>query len=347
MAPIPWTRARYAITFGGASVDDRVAPYLLSVEVTLNEEADADTATIVLSDYVPGTVAPMPAFALPPKGTPVTIAMGSEPGGVALVFTGFVEAARSKGDHGGGRTIEIRCTSLDTTSDAKSPKTRHKDDASLKDAAADFGSAGGLTIEVHSSLASITRPYWAMDGESAIGWGRRVAREVGGLFKVIGTKGVIVPKGAGVSATGQTLPPIGATYGTNVISWDLAPDSGRPPYSEVTSRWYDPKQAKYIEKVIQLQGAGGASTRQSVRHSRADEGEAGKAADAEGKDEEHEKGGGSLDLDGTADAQAGAPVIVSGLHPDIDMTYTAKSVTHALDRSRGFVTRLDLARPQG
>ncbi|MCW1842234.1 phage late control D family protein [Prosthecomicrobium hirschii] len=346
MANLAWSRARYAITLGGASVDDRIAPFLMRVEVVLNEEADADTATILLSDTIPGTVPPMPAFALPPKGTPVTIALGAEPAGVTLVFTGFVETARSRGDRGGGRSIEIRCTSLDTTSDAKSPKTRHKDRSSLKDAAADFGTAGGLSIEVHASLGAITRPYWAMDGESAIGWGRRVAREVGGLFKVVGTQGVIVPKGAGLSASGQALPPISVTYGVNVISWDLAPDAGRPPFAEVNGRWYDPAQAKWLEKTITVTGGTG-STRQSIRHSRADEAEAGDAATAEGKDQEHEKGGGTVEIDGLAGAQAGAPVIVSGLHPDIDRTYTAKAVTHALDRARGFVTRLELARPQG
>ena len=345
MSEVAWSRARYAITFGGASIDDRIAPYLGRVEVVLNEEADADTATILLSDYVPGAAPPMPAFALPPKGTSVTIALGAEPAGVALVFTGFVETARSRGDRGGGRSIEIKCTSLDTTSDAKSPKLRHKDDATLGDAAAEFGSSGDLTIEVHESLASIKRPYWTMDGESAIGWGRRVAREVGGLFKVIGTKGVIVPKGAGLSASGQALPPIAVTYGLNVISWDLAPDAGRPPFAEVAGRWYDSGQAKWLEKKITVSGAA-SSTRESIRHARADEGEAGAAAGAEGKDQEHEKGGGSVDIDGLAMAQAGAPVSVSGLHPDVDMTYTAKSVTHSLDRSRGFITRLDLARPQ-
>ncbi|WP_181183896.1 transposase [Prosthecodimorpha hirschii] len=71
------------------------------------------------------------------------------------------------------------------------------------------------------------------------GRGRRVAREVGGLFKVIGSTGVIVPKGAGLSASGQALPPIAVTYGLNVISWDLAPDAGRPPFAEVTGRWTD------------------------------------------------------------------------------------------------------------
>lgn len=345
MLGLAWSRARYAITFGGASVDDRIAPYLVRVEVVLNEEADADTATMLLSDLVPGTAPPMPAFALPPKGTPVTIALGSTAGGVALVFTGFVETARSRGDRGGGRSIEIRCTSLDTTGDAKSPKTRHLDEASLKDAAATFGAAGGLTIAVHDSLGAITRPYWAMDGESAIGWGRRVAREVGGLFKVVGTKGVIVPKGAGLSASGQALPPIAVTYGTNVISWDLAPDSGRPPFAEVAARWYDPAQEKWLEQTVTVTGGTGAS-REAVRHTRADQGEAGAAAGSEAKDQEHEMGGGTVEIDGLAAAQAGAPVIVTGLHPDVDRTYTAKSVTHALDRSRGFVTRLDLARPR-
>ena len=44
MLGLAWSRARYAITFGGASVDDRIAPYLVRVEVVLNEEAVFPTA---------------------------------------------------------------------------------------------------------------------------------------------------------------------------------------------------------------------------------------------------------------------------------------------------------------
>lgn len=346
MAAIPWDKARYSISIEGRPVDDTIAPYLINVKVTLAEEDSADKATITLSDFIPGTVPPAPAFRLPKKGAPVTVALGTDQKGVVQQFEGFVEHARTRGARGQGRIMEIECSSIDGTSTAKAPQRKHKDDGSLKDAASEFGQAGGLSIDVHADLGSITRPFWAMDGESAIGWGRRVAREVGALFKVIGTKGVMVPKGAGISASGKPLTPIAATYGDNVIAWDLSPDMARPPHKKVRARYYDPKQAKWIKKEIDVEGGTGESV-EDVRHSRADDGEAENAAKAEGTDQAHEKGGGSIDIDGDPAAQAGAPVTASGLHPDADITYKATTVTHELDRQRGYTVRLDVARPEG
>jgi phage protein D len=342
MPLVPWSRALYTVSFGGGVVNDRIAPFLQSIECVDKAGEVSDTCRITLDDAGG-------RFAMPEKGTPMVVSLGSLGRGVVERFNGTVDTVRSRGDRGGGMTLEITGKGMDTTSNVKQPNQKHADDKSLGDVASEFGKAGGLSgITVHADLASITRPYWAMDDESVIAWGRRVASEVGGTFKIIGTQGVIVPRSAGISASGKPLTPILVTRGENLISWDVAPAIARPEYQRVRARYYDPAQAKWLEKELEVPGAasGGTTARQSLSMTRADEGEAEKAAGAEGKDAEREKGGGRVDIDGEPTALAEAPVTLSGIREGIDGEYTVETVTDKLTRGSGYVTTLDIVRPQ-
>jgi phage protein D len=338
--PIPWSRALFQISFGGNDVSDRLRPFLILVECIDKAGEVSDTARITVDDQDG-------RFELPREGDPVAIALGSVGRGVVERFTGMVDTIRSRLDRGGGLTLEITAKGMDTTSGIKEPRQKHLDESTLSDAASAFAKAAGLTgIDVHASLAGIRRPYWAMDDESLIAWGRRTAAEVGGTFKIIGTKGVIVPRSGGVSASGKTLAPITVARGLNLISADLAPGIARPDYGRVRARWYDPKQARWLEKEVELAGASGSTSRQSVTYSRADESDAEKAAGAEGQDSERERGGGRVDIDGEPMALAEAPCLVTGIRPGVDGHYTIETVTDRLARSSGYVTSLDLVRPR-
>lgn len=333
-------RSLYQISIGGTDVSDRIAPWLLQVSVTDKAGMTSDTATVSLDDR-------SGQFVIPKKGEAMTVDLGTVESGRVRRFTGVVDTVRSQGDRGGGMRLEITGKGMDTTSGIKDPQDAHKDDATLKDAAAEFAKAGGLSsIEVHPSLASIHRPYWAMDGESIIAWGQRVAREVGGTFKIVGDKGVIVPRSAGVSASGKALSTIYVERGKNLITWDIAPDTARPQYDKVVASYYDTKAAKRVEREIEVANSSGSGRKQRVKFDRADEGESDKAGDAEGKDIERDKGGGRVDIIGNPNALAEADCVVSGIRPGVDGTYTIDSVTDTLNRSRGYVTSLDLVKPK-
>lgn len=344
---IPWSRSMFAISFGGQTVTDRVMAYLLSVEVVDKAGSTADTCRIVLDDGVAG----QGRFEIPEKGTPMTVSLGSTGRGVVERFTGFVEKPTSQLSRGGGLLLDITGKSMDSTSGIKEPKQKHADEKPLSAVASEFATAGGLSgIDVHSSLASITRPYWAMDGESVIAWGRRIANEVGGTFKVIGTKGVIVPRSAGISASGKPLQTIIAARGANLITAEISPQNARPEFGRFVGRYYDPKQAKWLEKEITLTGGGGSSggtpRRQTLSMSKPDVGEAEHAGTGESKDSEREKGGGTIEIDGDPMALAEATCQLVGVRSGVDGSYTIETVTDRIDRSRGYVTRLDVVRPQ-
>lgn len=345
MELIPWTRSLYRIIVGGNDVSDRIAPHLISVQVVDKAGQTSDTARVTLDDRDG-------QFALPTKGDPMVVYLGDTARGVVERFNGFVDTVESQGDRGGGMRLEISGKGQDNTSAIKQPNQKHWDDKPLSDVMSEAGRLAGLSgVDVHPSLANLRRPYWSMDEESVIHFGRRIASEVGGTFKIVGTKGVLVPRSAGVSASGKALSVITAQRGVNLISWALAPDIARPQYQKVRARYYDAKQAKWLEKEVEVPGgsgaSGGASTRNGVTFSRADEAEAEKAAGAEGTDSEREKGGGRVDIVGNPQAVAEATCQVIGARPGIDGAYTIESVTDTLTRGGGYITSLDLVRPSG
>jgi phage protein D len=320
-------------------ISTRVAPILLALQCVDKAGLKSDSATITLDD-TGGRVK------LPEKGAPVLIHLGNTAQGVVERFRGFVDTARSQGDRGGGRRVEVTAKGMDTTSGVKEPRSKHKDDASLVDAASDFARAAGLEgAAVHPSLASKRRPYWVMDGESYVAWAHRTAAEMGATFKVIGRRGVFVPRSSGQAASGAALAMITAAEGDNLLSWDLTPLSGRPDFQTVRGRWYDVAAARWRTTDVQVEG--GSSRRQMAKRAGADEDEGAGNADGEAKRAERDKGGGRVEIIGTPEAVAEATCMVVGTRPGIDGAYTVDSVTDSLDRSRGWVQSLDLVKPGG
>lgn len=325
------------IEIDGQDVSSDVSPYLIHVEVTDKEGASSDTAKIVLDDADA-------RFALPSKGAPVSISLGTTLRGMRAVFAGKVDTVESKGDRGGGMTLEIEAKGFDTESKVKQPRQKHYDDSSLGDVMSDVAEYSGLSsIKVHPSLASIRREYWSMDLESPLAFGARIAREVGATFKIAGDVGVIVPRDAGLSASGKALTAINITRGENLISWSIRPFNGRPTHKSVTAQWYDHAEAKWKSKEVTIDDA--ASVGSHIVRPRATEDDANRAAGAEGKDHEREKGGGTVVINGDPSALAGAPVILSGLRPGIDATYKADEVKHSLTRKAGFLTEVSVVQP--
>lgn len=339
---IPWSESLYRVVIGGTDVSSRIAPHLIKVEVEDKAGTTSDTASIELDD------GPNGRFVLPLKGDPVEVWLGSKGRGLVQRFTGSVDTVRWRLDRGGGRRLEIHAKGMDTSSKVKEPTQKHWDDKKLGDVMKEAGKSAGIkSVEVHKDLASISRDYWAMDGESFVAFGHRVAREVGGTFKIVGDRAVIVPRSAGVSASGKALTTIVVSPGDNLISAEIAPDSGRPRYKKVKGRHYDKAKAKWIETDVEVDTGGDetVTATQTLPFARPTKDDAERAARAEGKDSEREKGGGPVEIDGNPLAVAEATCILTGCRPGVDGSFKIESVRDTLDRQGGYRTRLDLVAP--
>lgn len=327
------------VTVAGQDVSSAILPRLISLSVTDKAGTSSDTVNIELDD-AEGIIL------LPSDGDPIEVQLGDD-SGVVTVFRGVVDEVRSAGSRSSGITLTISGKGVDTKGKAKEPRTKHWDSKSLGDVFSEAAQAAGIgSARVDPALAQITRPYWAMQNESFLHWAERIAREVGGTFKVSNDVAILAKRNGGAAPNGAALPAISAIYGQNLISWDIAPILGRPRYKKARARWYDPKKAEWVVEEVEIddQDAGAEFT---ARYPAADKGEAKANSDSRKADSERGKGGGSITIDGNGDAQPEGTVILAGARPGIDGTYRIDTVNHSFSRGSGWTTRLDVKQPQG
>lgn len=331
-------RAIYVVNVNGQDISSILSPILISLSVSDKEGTSSDTCEIEIDD-TDGRIQ------MPTIGAAISILLGWQGGNVTEVFRGKVDEVKSKGDRGGGRKLSISGKGVDTNGKAKQRQSRHMDNMNLRSALQKAGQAAGITdIRVDPQLASIMRPYWHMDAESFLHFGQRIANEVGGTFKISDNRAVMARRGSGQSASGQTMPTVTAAWGDNLISWDIAPQMGRPKYKEVRGRYYDRTAATWRDVRVQVPDADATAT-VTRRHTSANRDEAQRAAQNDATDANKNKGGGSVSINGNVAARAGGTCVIVGARPGIDGSYKIESVEHNIDRSGGFTTKLTLKQP--
>lgn len=333
-------RTSCVIRVDGQDVSSAILPRLISLRISDKAGTSSDTVNIDLDD-TNGMIR------LPREGASIEVLLGSNDSAGIVVFRGIVDEIKSSGSRSGGRTLSISGKGFDSQGKPKQPNEKHWDDKSLGEVFAEAAKLGGInSVKVDPDLAQIKRPYWAMQGESFIHFAERLAREVGGTFKVSNDVAIFAKRNGGLAAGGAALAAVRAVYGDNLISWDLAPVIGRPRYKKARARWYDPKSATWKVEDIEVSDPN-AEAEFTSRFTTADQGEAKDNSNSRKIDSERGKGGGSVTIDGNAEPQPEGLVIVVGARPGIDGTYRIDAVNHDFSRGSGWTTRLDVKQPQG
>lgn len=328
------------VRIDGRDISSAILPRLINLTVTDKAGSSSDTASIELDDT--GGV-----ILLPRDGASMEVLLGDKLGGVASVFRGVVDEVKSAGSRNSGLTLSISGKGVDTKGKAKEPKAKHWDDKPLGDVFGEAAKAASIgSVKVDKELSQIKRPYWAMQNESFLHWAERIAREVGGTFKVADDVAILAKRNGGTAPGGAALPTIRAVYGDNLISWDIAPVLGRPRYKKAKARWYDTKTAEWKVEQVEIEDED-AKAEFTSRYSHGDQGEAKSNTESRKTDSERGKGGGSITIDGNADAQPEGEVVLFGARPGVDGTYRIDTVTHDFSRGSGWATRLDVKQPQG
>lgn len=334
-------RAAFVVSVAGQNVSQRFNPLLQNMTVSDKAGTSSDTASITLDDSG-GRIA------MPQIGEPLTIMLGWESRGVALVFDGTIDSVRSAGTRGGGRTLTITAKGYDPKGKAKEPLEFHKDDATLEEFMGEAAAKAGYSFQAQGAVGAIKRTYWAATTESFIAVGQRIARELGAQFKVFGTTAIMYEKNSGMSVSGLAMGSITALWGDNLKQWDISPVYARPRFAQARARYYDPKQAKWLEKLVEIPQQGPSSSAiHTHRQSRADEDEAQGAAGDNQRSSERERGDGSVTIVGNPAAKPEGTCVVAGTRPGIDGSYKIDGVEHNLSRGGGYETKLDLKRPEG
>lgn len=324
-------QAIFDVQVGGQSITATLSPLLLSLSVQDQAGTHTDTAQIELEDTRGRII-------IPQTGAPMIIALGWLGGNVRAVFSGTVDEARSVGDRGGGTRLIISAKGFDATGKAKEGQERHWDDKTVKEIITAAASPAGVAVEVDPKLASIVIPYVEMRGESLIHFGQRLARMVGGSFRVTGEKAVLARR------AGDYTPVVTATRGVNLHSWDISPTIGRATYGKVRARYFDRATGKLeaVEVETGLQSEAIFLRREIAD----DEDAARRAAEADAAVSRERSGGGTVTIEGAPDAVPDGLCMIVGARPGVDGAYRIKGVAHELSRGGGYTTTLELAHPQ-
>jgi len=320
----------WAVVIDGTDRTSSMRPYLVDISVIDKEGTASDSCNLTFDD------------------TDGEIELDMEGAGIAVslngveVFVGTVETARSTGSRGGGRLVPVTAKGFDTRGKAKELQAFHLDDATLEQFLSEAARNAGYEINVEGSLAGIRRDYWSADHESFLDLGERMKRELNATFKLRGKQAVLVPRGEALLPTVRGV--VGA--GGNVISWDLAPFTGRPAYTRAQARFFDRKQAKWLTEEVEIDlGRDVPEAINFTRMSVADADQAKLRAGGRRGEAKREAGGGTVMLDLTAEAQAEAPFQLSGARADIDGGWKIVGVTHKANRAGGGTTQLELKEP--
>lgn len=331
-------RAVYIISVDGKDVTSNFEPYLIRLQIRLTDGGESDTCEISLDDSAG-------QLRMPRDDADIEVRLQWSDGGGAVVFKGKTDEPESQGSRGGGMVMNITARATDMKNKPKEKRIRHKDDATFVDAAKEFGKLAGLNVKVSGELVNKKRDYWAMQNESFMSWGTRIASELGATFKIRGKEAIFVPRNGNDSVTGQQLPTVQAIYGGNIIDWQIRPAQNRPRYNRSVVRWYDAKEAKLKQETVQISDE---TARVPLVETRkfADQDRAKDRAGSNAKEVERGKGDGTVTVDGEPAAIAQATCTVSGVRAGIDGVYRITEATHSYARESGWTTVLDLEQPK-
>ncbi|WP_319498098.1 late control D family protein [uncultured Cohaesibacter sp.] len=325
-----WSVA-WQVVINGTDRTAGMSSYLMDISVVDKAGATSDSCSLTFDDTAG-------QLRLPQNDEDIVIRLAG-----VKVFEGIVSSVRSKGSRSAGRVLTVSGKGVDTRGKAKQGQQFHMDDATLGDFMKTSAEKAGFSIDVHKDLASIKRSYWGNDRQSFLHLGERMAREFGATFKVRGKKAVLAPRGSDIG-----LPMITGVVGSNLIDWDIEPDSGRGRFSGGSIDYHDRSTGK-IEtlKSDYDEGASKAEAAEVGRTLAANKDEAQQKLDGRKQTSNRSGGKGSATIDIAPNAQAEGLFLLSGARAGVDGTYKMTSVTHKASRSGGATTSLQLEQPQG
>ena len=320
----------YSVTLDGQDITGRVRPRLVSLSLAEKRDGEADQLDLVLEDGDG-------KLDIPRAGVVIALSLGWKRG--KEVAHGLVNKGRFKIDeasHSGPPDIvTIRARSADLDADYRVRREESWRDTTLGAVLNEVANRNGLQANVAQQLAAIAVPVLSQHEESDMALVRRLGREHDAVATVKDRKLIFAPIGAGVTASGLTIPPLEITRRFGDRHDYRRVERGR--YDGAEARWHDQDSA---ERRTERAGSGRLKR---VRRVYATQADAKAAASAEAR--RLQRGAAEMDLSlalGMADLYPERRITISGFKPEIDAkAWLAAEVNHTLDSS-GFRTRVKL-----
>ena len=282
--------------------------------------------------------------------------------GLELVFDGWVTNVESGfGRRGGGRRLWIDGEGANSKGLAKEKQTAFmgegkEDDSNpeggkkipLQDMMTKVFGMAGMSVVMSPEMKKISRDYWHAN-DSPMNFGKRMADEVGGFFKIVKNTAILVGKTEGVNADGDEMPTIEAIWGINLIGWRIKPYVSRPQYGEAAAQHFDAFKGLWTQVKGGITGGtphGGTAAIAHAVNTVADKATAEQTNSGTGAESKSKRGIGWVLLNGEPNAKANGFIRIEGARPGIDGMYTMTEVEHNYTRGVGYTTRVNVKAPK-
>ncbi|CAO4163684.1 phage late control D family protein [Methylorubrum populi] len=321
---------------GGEDMIKSWGSKLIGVKIIDRRDGESDEATFMFTRK-------RPYMAIPGEGTPYTVHIGWAEGASAI--TGFYTFQRVHifGNPKQSQQLHLICRGADFIEKLKDVDSGHFDaengHKTLGDVFNSLFKGSQAQVRVHPDIAkrAITGGYLLRWNQSAIDFAQEVAEENGGVVKPLDGKILILKRGSGESASGQTLPTIQMPFDENyVFDFELEP---RFSYQKVTATYLDTDKGT-LEREEKTGGAGKGGD--ALPHPAISKEAAKAAAEAAAQQWGQFTGQGLFTKIGDPLAVSGAEVRCSGFGTPIDETkWEAIVVTHDVIPDRGWHTTVE------
>lgn len=327
----------FTISADGLDVTDRFAGRKIELEIVDARGTESDSAEISIFD-------PEAVVQPPRRGAILAIAMGYRETGLVPMGLFKVDQVRFKGYP---HTIRITANAADNKQTLKERRTKDYTNKTLGEIVQEIAGRHGLQGQAAGDLAGIKFPLLAGSDQSYIGQHEesdaafltRVAEQLGGFMAIKAGRLLVARAGDGKSMSGAA--------GLVIIRPEMLTDhdayevsfKDKPIHGEVEASFFDRGKVAR-EPVVEGGGGGGVAFRfRTPFPSRKQAEDA-----AKGKVRELQRGEGSATFNcwGDATIRAEMDLVATGIRSGVDgVPWTIERVTHRIDSSQGFTTRIE------
>jgi phage protein D len=217
----------YTIEIGGRDVSGIVNDRLVSLTLSDNEGLESDTLSLTLDnrDF---------RIPIPNADEPLKLWLGYQ-GRLAFMGLFLVNDARLMGRP---HLMTVECRAADMKESLKEPKTRSWNEKTLGAIAQQVAREHQLIPAISPRLSAITFPTVLQTDESDLNLLTRLVTPHDGMIKPSYGSLVVVERGNGLTASGQSMPTILIRESDLQPGYQIHPRA-RPRYQSVSCEWYD------------------------------------------------------------------------------------------------------------
>ena len=321
----------YRIEKDGLDITGHFNDRLISIRVDLaGGDGTGDTAAIVLDDRDW-------LIATPNVGDRLKIYLGYVE--VGMSYMGNFEADEVIFTLGGqeAKTISLKLSSTGQRSLLKSQTTQNYTGKTLGDIFTDLAQKGGLAAEVHPSISgqTIDQRNMTTSPQQLIS---ELERHYGAVAKVVDGRLIVVPRDAGLSASGQTLPVV--VFGPEHFGHLEVRQTQRSAYTSVKAAYVDPSDyvTKYVEQALPaIEGLNALPFVPGRKFNNKAEAEAAAKAQAQALKRATGEANGSL-AKGDPWVRDQQRILIRGCRDGVNGSYVTDIVSHQYVKDSGIVT---------